>query len=309
MMKKIIIVLFIFNFFIPQANAQLGLNNFAIYYGYLSRLNISTLKSNPQFVAKFLGGYNAVVLGEIADPAHPDYAFTIKTIPLIKKMTTVFGYIALGQKHAHSTDKLLASIKQFHKLGVDGIFVDEAGFEFWNNDKLMRIRSNIVLTAIHKLNMKVFLNAWDPDDLFVKEKSNPLLVTAGDIYLFESYIYNANHPFNFDQHVKKIKKISQAKQKFNIECWAVNTLASDKDKFSQAQYDQMAKLAYIEGLEAISWGTYNFSATAALMEYRWFNTEYNKTRATLLPVPIINYDKETISKLINNKTFTFHFDR
>ncbi len=187
-------------------------------------------------------------------------------------------------------------VDQWKTLDADGIFFDESGFDFklaGYTDPDMRVRQKAVINYTHSVGLKVFINAFDPDDIFTKQSGNPLVLTAGDKYLYESYIFSAGTRETFSAYRTKVDKLRSAIVQTGIEVYAVSTTVAANGAFVQADFDFLTLSAIADGFQGISWGTENFSATSAAMPFR--------TNSSLLqnyikdPVPTVNNAAGTVS--------------
>ena len=182
----------------------------AIYYGYPSAVNQAG--GDVSLAKDVFDDYDIVVFGDTLqlpqhDPTNPnsnpvyDKAITQnshedhdKTAQIIEELVTateptaVYGYISLGgggtarRENGVPKPLTLDEIKQFvwdwRNMGVTGIFLDEAGYGFGASRK----GQNDVIDFIHDTpslygkNLSVFINAWNPDDLFKQD-----VVLAGTV--------------------------------------------------------------------------------------------------------------------------------
>jgi len=130
--------------------------------------------------------------------------------------------------------------------------------------------------------MKAFVNAWDPDDVFVKESGTPSTIASGDYYLAESYVFSTAGALNFTNHMAKMEKIRNAKSSHGIKAFGVSTTNSLIAAYDQSDFDFMAIAAQLDGLDGIGWGTDSFAATteAGLMPFRPISSLYNSLKLT-----------------------------
>lgn len=95
----------------------------------------------------------------------------------------VFGYVPLGRapEGAGLDDAtLFARAANWSRIGVTGVFWDEAGLDY----DVDRARLRLAVEATHAAGMRAFVNAWSPDDVLAG--GTPL--RAGDLYLAESWL-------------------------------------------------------------------------------------------------------------------------
>ncbi len=278
-MKLLLIFLLIFSscgtklFPMSSQSETARLKNFAIYYGWPSSLNSGTLAWNNTAVANFLKQYNFVVFGRgLEDPSHGDHANTIAITAAMKGTTEVYGYVGIGITNSFSLAVIQGKIDAWkNNVDVAGIFLDEAGFDFklaGYTDADMRVRQKAIINYAHASGLKVFVNAFDPDDVFTKESSNAISWLPGDKYLYELYIFSSGATETFAAYRAKVAKLKTARDQTGVEVHAINTTLAINSAYNQAHFDYMILSAITDGLQGVAWGTENFSASSAQMPYR-----------------------------------------
>ena len=132
-----------------------------IYYSWINSFNSAQNGWDNEKVALDMARYRMIILGDgIEDPSHGDYANTQIVIPRVKDLspdTLIFGYVAVAQSYANFQTK----VSQWNTLGVHGIFMDEAGYDFGKT----RAEFNTCVDYVHgKTNAKFcFANSWNTD--------------------------------------------------------------------------------------------------------------------------------------------------
>lgn len=182
------------------------MENLLIYYGYLNSFNSAVNGWDNELVAQEMKNYDLLVFGNgVADPAHPDYANTQIIIPRIKELNPsvkIFGYVTVNQAKA----TFQAKVEEWNALGIDGIFLDEAGYDYGTvetngrdafNERLAFVKSQDASTLC-------FVNAWNPDHVLnnVDDPSYPnatfnandnnSLLSDDDYFLLESFPVNTD---------------------------------------------------------------------------------------------------------------------
>lgn len=168
-----------------------------IYYGYPSLVNNG--KGDTTAAIKVFAQFNLIVLGDgLWQTSHPDYANTKSIIAgLVVKKRFVFGYIDLGvSTNNYSEAQLRQQIDGWKTLKASGIFFDGAGYDF----KVTRDRQNTVIQYCRQVGMRVFMNAWNPDDVLADPNC---LLNENDYYLAESYLVGHNAYSALDAWKKK----------------------------------------------------------------------------------------------------------
>jgi len=175
-------------------------DNLLIFYGWLNSFNSAVNGWNNESVAQDMAKYSLIVLGDgIQDPGHGDYANTQIIIPRVQALNPcakIFGYVTVNQTQANFETKA----GQWNTLGVDGIFMDEAGYDFGTNRETFNDRVDFVHGQT-SANI-CFVNSWTMDHIigttndvsYPNTTWNPNLVESNlvdtDWYLLESFPIN-----------------------------------------------------------------------------------------------------------------------
>lgn len=177
-------------------------HNLLIYYGWLNSFNYSTNQWSNEKIAQDMAKYSVLVFGDgIQNPAHDDYANTQVIIPRVKALNQyakVFGYVTANQSVADFKTK----VDQWDGLHIDGIFIDEAGYDYGVD----RSKFNELVDYVHgKTYANIcFANCWNMDHIigttndtsYPNSTYNPDLeesnLSSGDWYLLESFPVNTS---------------------------------------------------------------------------------------------------------------------
>ena len=248
----------------PQGGA---LQRLGIYYGWPSGFDGA---SSVEQAAAGLGHYPVVVLGHgLQKPDHGDHANTRAIIEALGAGgTQVYGYIPLGAASGLDPKAIKQQVQAWKGMGVAGIFYDEAGYDFGNT----RQRQNAAFTAAHRQKLKVFANAFDPDDLFALGSSpqNPggakTKLRAGDSYLYESFGLVRGKAEEEGFRRAKVKKL-EAARKLGVLLHGVTTSPS-AGYFHEQDWQWVLGLALTCKLHSLGWGEFNFAAGDGVMPPR-----------------------------------------
>lgn len=180
-------------------------DNLLIYYGWLNSFNSAVNSWNNENVSQDMAKYNILVFGDgVQDPGHGDFSNTEIIIPRIKALNPnakIFGYVSTNQSLANFKSK----VDGWDNLGVHGIFMDEAGYDYGSTATNGRDAFNEKVDYIHNdqtSSTLCFINAWNMDHIIGTENDasypnttwNPDLVeshlTSDDYYLLESFAVN-----------------------------------------------------------------------------------------------------------------------
>ncbi len=134
-----------------------------IYYGWLNSYNSGILSWNNESVAQHMARYSLLVFGDgIQDPGHGDYANTQVIVPRVKALSCyseIYGYVTVDQTFSDFTSK----VDQWDTLQVDGIFLDEAGYDHGRTRDEFNQRVDYVHGKTYA--NKCFANAWNTDHI------------------------------------------------------------------------------------------------------------------------------------------------
>ncbi len=202
-----------------------------IYYGYPSLIN--NAKGDLKKAVDEFSKFNLIVLGDgLWKSSHPDNANTQSIVSeLLSKKSLVFGYVDLGVSTNNFPEETLKQyINGWKKMGASGIFFDDAGFDY----KVTRDRQNMAINYCRSQDLKVFMNAWNPDDIL------PIL-NENDYYLAESFLVGHDKYLSLnDWKIKADKCYNYMINKgTKIACVAtggenINADFNKNDKFSMA---------------------------------------------------------------------------
>jgi hypothetical protein len=245
---------------------QAPLKRLAIYYGWPSRVDGARSVSEA---GEKLSGYDVVVLGAgLQRPEHEDHAATRKIVAQLAGRE-VFGYIPLGRATGLTAPQLEEQARAWKAVGVRGVFLDEAGYDFGNT----RQRQNQAIGAAHALGLSVFANAFDPDDLFAVRRGEhdpsgePTALRRGDCYLYESFGLRLGKPEDEAARRAKLEKLAAAR-KLGVRLFGVTTAAAP-GAFDGAAWGRVVEEARRGGLDGLGWGEHQFAAQDNKLPWRW----------------------------------------
>jgi hypothetical protein len=247
-----------------------ALKRLGIFYGWPSAFDGA---KGPEAAAAKLGRYQVVVLGGGLEQAeHGDHENTRTIIGSLRKAgVEVFGYIPLGASTGLDKSQIKRRVKAWKAMEVDGVFYDEAGHDYGNT----RERQNSAFKIAHRQGLKVFANAWDPDDLFSTKKNPPHNASgagselkAGDCYLYESFGLVEGKPEREDDREVKMRKLEPARKK-GVRIFGVTTSPS-AGFFDAGAWGKVVAEARRLGLSGVGWGEHQFAAPDNKMPDRPF---------------------------------------
>jgi len=128
------------------------------YYGWMNSFNSAINGWNNENVAQDMAKYGIIILGDgVQDPGDGDYANSIIIISRIKELnpqTLIFGYVTTNQEFLQFQTKT----DQWDNLQINGIFLDESGYDFGRTRSEFNQRVNYVHGRTYS-NI-AFANAW-----------------------------------------------------------------------------------------------------------------------------------------------------
>jgi hypothetical protein len=250
----------------------------AIYYGYPSLVNGAS--GDVEVAASTFARYDVVVFGdgiEFADrrearqPAgvgkveHEKARQIFARIAQRNHNALLFGYVCLGDSQSLDDAEIRDRIRLWKDMGVVGIFLDEAGFD-WRI--VTRARQNAAIHYIHQLGLRAFPNAYDPDDLFSSDDrrgKNPghlaPLLNKSDFFLLESFqIKNGSYEDPAEWR-HRLNHALEGRKKFGSAIFATTTTADQAFKPEQFSYAWWS--AWLYDLDGFGWGESAFAAVSA----------------------------------------------
>lgn len=272
----------------------------AIYYGYPSLVNGAN--GDVEKAANVFGAYDVVVLGdglEFPDkesarypPGDPEeHQKVLRIISALRDRgsgTRFYGYVCLGEipsprgeKISLTPEQLEERVNLWKRMGVAGIFLDEAGYDF---AAVTRQRQNAVIRIIHELGLSAFMNAYFLDHLFSLEDklphSNgttknpehlPPLLDQRDLFLLESFQVRNGSYENVSEGRARLDLALKYRRRYGTRIFATTT-TTDEQPFSAEQFSYTWWTAQVYGLDGFSWGEPNFAAQSNALPDRRCST-------------------------------------
>jgi hypothetical protein len=274
-----------------------SLARLAIYYGYPSLVNDS--RGDVEKAAGVFSAYDVVVLGDglefpdkqagrypEGDPGeHQKVQQMIAAVRRRNPSTRFFGYVCLGEIPSRSreiasltTQELEVRIRLWKQMGVAGIFLDEAGYDF---PVVTRKRQNTVVRIIHELGLSAFMNAYFVDHLFGLEDNLPYangpdknpehlpsLLDHRDFFLLESFQVKNGAYESVAAWQARVNQALAYRTRYGARIFSTTTIAVN-EPFDAGMFGYAWWTAQLYGLDGFSWGEPNFAAsTNALPDRR-----------------------------------------
>jgi len=255
--------------------------NMLIYYGWLNSFNSAVHQWNNNKVAKELAQYNILVFGDgIQSSSHGDYSNTTAIISRIKVLNPdckIFGYVTINQTFANFKTKA----GEWNTLGVHGIFLDEAGYDYGTTATNSREEFNRKVDYVHSLSSAnvCFANAWEPEYILGTENNasypnttwNPNLVesnlTEEDWCLLESFAITSTPAFQAKATwLSKGNNWNEYRDTYGVNLAACSVIL-DSDQNGQDKFDFIFTSACMWGLNAVGSSDAAYGATNAKSKF------------------------------------------
>lgn len=248
----------------PSAGAQKAETNspmhpplpLVIYYGWPSAVVAERETETP--VAEQFGQFAVVVLGAgLSQPSHPDYSSALDLIQTLRdRAVEVYGYVDMGvvtQPDSSSLAELQTEIDLWQKMGATGILWDDAGYEYAGHLSYHDYRDRLVtlIQRTHSAGLDVFLNAWNPDDLFQARgpEGDPVSILplqSTDLILAESWVVSDNRfvsPTIWHHRAEKLAAY-RVQQPFRLACVATGSDGAETEETDEFQAAYWAAVMY-----------------------------------------------------------------
>jgi hypothetical protein len=185
----------------------------------------------------------------------------------------VYGYITVGRSQQLPVDEIRRRTDLWAAMGVHGIFLDEAGYDFG----VSRQRLNDVIDIVHDQGLKVFVNAYNPDDVFSPARTvlpdgggNPsgdtIRLRRGDAYLLESFQVKNGQYENADEWFDRTERAVRYRAATGVEIDAVTT--PGPEPFDPRKLEYAWWSAVLWSLDGFGWGEPSFSSTDSSLPWR-----------------------------------------
>ena len=263
---------------LPGASPQ----RIAIYYGYPSLVNGAG--GDLARAVSVFSDYDVIVLGDglefdTVDPhtAGPqEHQFTrllIRNLRLTPRRPFVYGYVDLGSTQRLSLDEIAGRIGRWARMGAQGVFLDEAGYDFG----VTRERQNAAVAAAHAVGLSACLNAFRPADVFGMAATplnavgggNPKglrpAIAARDAVLLESFAVRNGVPEPAQELAARTRAALDGRARFGTRVFAVATSEEGPDHAPLAERGWWTAAAF--GLDGYGWGMPAFGAVTSQLPW------------------------------------------
>jgi hypothetical protein len=207
-----------------------------------------------------------VVLGDgleiVSNPAY--YNTQLIIYGLSEKNIPIFGYVDAGVATQNlSLAEAQARIDAWNLMGVNGVFLDDFGFDYGTS----RSRQNALVDYVHAKKLQAFVNAYNPDDVFADKNEQGVTqlpsIAEEDFYLVENWLYAEGRPINIDDWMTKTLKLATYLQRYPVHIAATATTAATQ----ATQFDNQRNAwqyaywgAVLQNAEYFQWTDNSFSS-------------------------------------------------
>ena len=257
-----------------SAAANIRPADLLIYYSYPSTINGAATIAEA---ATEFGAYDIAILGDglqdgPGDPQpHADHQNTIQIMAHPAAANTLFfGYIDLGvTTYNLSLAEIERRIDAWKAMGIDGIFLDDFGYDYGVN----RARQNAAVDLVHAAGLPVFANGWSPDDCFGSQVNAnnptglPTHLGAGDYFLSESYQIIEGDYDTESNWQNKANDLLNYQRQLSFEVLS-NTTPDALGTYDETKWHYAWYSAALYGHLATCWGEYLYSAISSEAPFR-----------------------------------------
>lgn len=257
-----------------STNGSDVMKNLLCYYGWPSSFNSAINQWSTEKVARDMARYDLVVLGSgLEEDTHGDHTNTETIISRLSQLRSdgqVFGYVTVNQTMTLFMDK----VDKWFAMGVDGIFLDEAGYDYGTVATNGREAFNDKLDYLHSKGLIAFVNAWKPEHVLGSNADasypdttwNPNEVNSNitpyDWYLMESFgICNGTYESQ-TQWVARCEALSDALDEQTVKVAAVGII-DEADSTAQAKFNFLWISAFIAALDGCGSSDLLYGASSA----------------------------------------------
>jgi hypothetical protein len=272
----------------PSTKTRLAPLRLGIFYGYPSYVNGAN--GRPEVAAAAFEPYDVLVLGDGLEfddvdasrqpkgAGREEHQRTRKIIELVHRhprRTAVYGYVDLGNSQRLPMSELDRRVRLWAAMGAQGIFLDEAGYDFG----VTRDRQNDIVRRVHALGLSAFLNAFEPDDLFgtaiVPLNSagggNPAGVahalSRSDLFLLESFQVRLGRFADVHASAERTARAVRYRDRSGVRLAGVTTTARS-EPYRLEMLDYAWWSAVLWNIDAFGWGEPDFGGSTNALPWR-----------------------------------------
>jgi hypothetical protein len=240
-----------------SSGSKPGPKRLAVYYGYPSLVNGANRDLDK--AAQVFNRYHIVVFGDGLEFPGAEHENVVRLLAKLDKQVLVFGYVCLGSTQKLAIPEMQNRVLAWKGTGVYGVFLDEAGRDFGVDHN----RREQMFDFIHSHGLSIFVNAFQPSDLF---EEGPTHLGKGDFFLLESFVVRNGKLDNSTLMNTRLQQAARYREIYKFHLAGVTTAGSTP--FSPTLYEQACAVAQKIGLDAVGWGEPSFSSQSNFLSGR-----------------------------------------
>jgi len=310
---------------------SMKIDGLLIYYGY--PIAYSGIWDVNGVVNAIASKYKYWVVGDTYEaPTQEVYASTAAIISGVRALgVIVYGYVPIGQNTSNRTmPTMKLSVDRWITLNVDGIFLDEFGFDYLNT----RERQIDIVNYVHSKNLPICANAWIFEDFVCDNISEipwpandwrysnfqtynpnnlPLTRFPTDSYLIENFAFDNSAPLNKWDLNERVALIVNRNNTKNVVLWAEAVLGEvvggtvDYTKTGNLTNikditNYVNAIALLYDIKILGIGGFSFGASGTPIPHS--TSVLPNTLTTPLTGLVSNYDTGVFYRVFGNTTIT-----
>lgn len=261
--------------------ANLGLKNLGIYYGYPSLVNGANgdlTKATEAFKP-----YQTVVFGDLLEIPENDPTENANTKTITQNLRAngndVYGYVSIGCSDQLNSTEIKNRVDQWASMSANGVFYDCYGFDYG----VTRAKQNELVDYAHSKGLKVFANAWVPEDAMGgKDESgnaSPTHLNSNDHYLMESFVSEGSGTLQpTSEWVKKADAALALSKSTGVKIDAISTVSSPGTvNVNDAKYKIASYASAMYGFDSFQWSDDNYASDSNKLYKFALPTNYGTT--------------------------------
>lgn len=292
-----------------------------IYYGY--PIAYKGYWNAQTIIDEIATNYKVWVCGATYHQAsHEVYATTQEIIAGVRaRGVRVYGYVAIGTSNSvtPTVPAIQTAVDEWVTIGVDGIFLDEFGFDYGSD----RVRQNQAVDWVHSKGLPVCANAWVIEEFacdnvselsysnndwryvrFVQNNPTNIAIDRrpGDSYLIENFGYSHNGPANVFDSLERSLLTQQLAEQKEIELWAMSVFGEttpgtvDTTKLGNLTTmdsigEYISAMAYLYDITIVGSGGYSFGSNGSPLWAPLYNMPTNARKP--IAQAVNNYSNKT----------------
>jgi len=280
------------------------------YYGWPNAFNSAQNGWDNEKVAQEMSKYRIVVFGNGLElPTHGDHANLQAIATRIKALnsnTQIFGYASVNQTQT-AFETQVDNWKD--NIGVHGIFMDEAGYDYGKT----RQEFNTAVDYVHDEGLICFANAWNMnhvlgtanDPSYPNTTYNPSAdesnLAQTDWYLMESLavntlVYSGDGVAPKADFVARVNTMTTLRATYGINVAAINVI-NDSHAQGQALFDFAFIAACIASLEGVGSSDDYYGASSAKTKF-WDRPDVSEIGRLWDLWPMLSADNNDADKVL-----------